>query len=322
MKEVNFGPMTFTGTARVILFANKKGGVGKSTVAASVAHMIAIGGRRGGRKVLVIDGDPQATLTEADYGIENGDDGASLSKTLQFGDLLVPVRGVRPNLDVIAGGSMVTGLARKATHATAMAANLQTSLETLCAQEGYEVVIIDSAPGWIEEILLDVFLQVANYLVIPTKSDVGSMKPMRALAEQFFTARAAGASIQLLGVVLFAPDARAPRRTNETFSKIAELLGDSGIEPFGVPIRYNEAASIDLRDHSVTIPELAQLVSETKSATLRKLRSGEDPGRPLWTGSNIAELVGDFQELVYELISRIARYEAQDQPVAAVGSAR
>ncbi len=96
--------MTMSGPARTILVANQKGGVGKSTTVAAVAEMIAAAGKRG-RRVLVVDGgDPQANVTVEDLGV-TGDRGQSLSQTLQYGGApLVPVRNVRPNLDVVAGG--------------------------------------------------------------------------------------------------------------------------------------------------------------------------------------------------------------------------
>ena len=94
--------MTMTGPARTILVANQKGGVGKSTTVAAVAEMIATAGKRG-RRVLVVDGDPQANVTVEDLGVD-GDRGQSLAATLQFGTPLTPVRDVRTHLDVIAGG--------------------------------------------------------------------------------------------------------------------------------------------------------------------------------------------------------------------------
>jgi len=63
-----------SGVARAILVANQKGGVGKSTTVAAVAEMIAAAGKRG-RRVLVVDGDPQANVTVEDLGIE-GDRGS------------------------------------------------------------------------------------------------------------------------------------------------------------------------------------------------------------------------------------------------------
>ncbi len=75
--------MTMNGQARVVLVANQKGGVGKSTTVAAIAEMIAAAGKRG-RRVLVVDGDPQANVTVEDLGVD-GDGGQSLAQTLQFG---------------------------------------------------------------------------------------------------------------------------------------------------------------------------------------------------------------------------------------------
>ena len=49
------------GVARVVVFANQKGGVGKTTSALNVACGLA----RLGRRVLLVDMDPQATATVA-----------------------------------------------------------------------------------------------------------------------------------------------------------------------------------------------------------------------------------------------------------------
>jgi len=141
--------MTMTEAARVILVANQKGGVGKSTTVATVAEMIATAGKRG-RRVLVVDGDPQANVTDDDLGVD-GDRGQSLAATLQFGTPLVPVRNVRAHLDVIAGGPQLA-IAGAAAHLMTengidMAANLQSQLAALCNAEGYDVVLIDSGPG-------------------------------------------------------------------------------------------------------------------------------------------------------------------------------
>lgn len=103
---VNFGDMTFTGEARVVLVANRKGGVGKSSLVAAAANAVASGGRGGGHRVLVIDGDPQGTITKSDLGARDNDGGESLGMSLLYGRHdLEPLIEVKPNLDIVAGGS-------------------------------------------------------------------------------------------------------------------------------------------------------------------------------------------------------------------------
>ncbi len=310
--------MTFSGSARVILVANRKGGVGKSTTVAAVAQQIATGGRRGGRKVLVIDGDAQGNCTEDDLGTEASDGGSGLAQTLQFGTPLKPVRGVRPNIDIIPGGGALS-LVSASIHAMRengidMAAHLQSELEKLCAAEGYELVLIDTGPG--EVPLLETFLSIANYLIIPTKSDESSFKGVAKLAKHFFAAQRAGASIKLLGVLLFGADHRAFKRNQDLLEQIREMLDGSGVDPFGVVIRHAESASIDARSRGVAVNELQGIADEERNEILSSLKRGEKPARSLWS-SNSSGVAADYQQLVYEMMKRLAQYE-QDSPRAAV----
>ncbi|WP_026256750.1 ParA family protein [Mycobacterium sp. 155] len=312
--------MTMGGSARVILVANQKGGVGKSTTVAAIAEMIATGGRRGGRKVLVIDGDPQGTVSRTDLGAPS-DSGASLAQTLQYGSPLQPQRDVRPNLDVIPGGpnlSIVGAAAYAMVEAGVnMAANFERSLQQLCDQEQYELVLIDSAPGDVP--LLDTFLAVANYLIIPTKSDRGSQDGVALLAQRFWRVRKAGALINLLGVVLFDVDRSATRRNQDTIEQISEMLEGSGVEPFGAVIRHLEGAAVDMRNLAVTAGELPALANADKKERLARLRKKERPERGMWS-SDPSGVAADYQELVYEMIKRLARYEADNTDIAIVGA--
>lgn len=310
--------MTFSGNARVILVANRKGGVGKSTTVAAIAQQIATGGRRGGRKVLAIDGDAQGNLTEDDLGTAASDGGAGLAQTLQFGAPLNPVRGVRPNIDIIPGGGALS-LVSAAIHAMRdngidMAAHLQTQLETLCAVEGYDLVLIDTGPG--EVPLLETFLGIANYLIIPTKSDESSFKGVGKLAKHFFAAQRAGASIQLLGVLLFGADHRAVKRNQDLLEQLSEMLEGSGVDPFGLVIRHSEGATIDARGRGLAITELPGIAATERREILSSLKKGERPARSLWS-SNSSGVAADYQQLVYEMMKRLAQYE-QGSPRAAV----
>ena len=71
---------------RTVLVANRKGGVGKTSVVTTIASMIA----RPDRRVLVIDSDSQGNATKSDLGV-TGDDGRSFMSALQYGDQLTVV---------------------------------------------------------------------------------------------------------------------------------------------------------------------------------------------------------------------------------------
>lgn len=301
--------MAHLGRTRTVLVGNRKGGVGKSTTVAAVGTMIALGGRR----VLVIDGDPQGNVGAMDLG-EPGDCGLSLAQTLQFGTPLEPVRNVRPNLDLIAGGRKlaVVGAAAHVMRDSGidMAANFRAALEALCEAEQYDLVLIDSAPG--DVALLDTYLAAANYLIIPTKADQASLSGVEQLAQRFWLARKNGATINLLGVVLFDVNPRAEKRNAEIFTQVSEMLEGSGVEPFATAIRSAGAAAVDMRNLQVSAGELPALAAEDRKRRLARLRRNEAPERSMWA-SDPTGLASDYQQLVYDIIKRLAHYE-QGQP--------
>lgn len=298
-----------TTRARSILVANQKGGVGKSTTVATSAEMIAAGGHHG-RRVLVIDGDPQANVTVEDLGVE-GDRGQSLAQTLQYGAPLVPVRDVRSNLDVIAGGPQLAIVGASAhmmrENGIDMAHNLQTQLDALCEAEGYDLVIIDSGPGDVP--LLDTYLSVARYLLIPTRDDQASIGGVERLARRFWRARKQGATIELLGVLLFDVNPRAEKRNEGVIAQISEMLEGSGSAPFNVHIRSAPAAAVDMRTLHKTAGELVALANDDRRMRLSALRGKNKPSRAMWT-SDPSGLAADYQQLVKEIVSRLLKFEA------------
>ena len=304
--------MTMNGQARVVLVANQKGGVGKSTTVAAIAEMIAAAGKRG-RRVLVVDGDPQANVTVEDLGVD-GDGGQSLAQTLQFGAPLTPVRDVRPNLDVIAGGPhlAVAGATAQvmAENGINMAANLEAQLSLLSDSEGYDLVVIDSGPGDVP--LLDTYLSVANYLLIPTRDDQASLGGVARLAKRFWHARKRGSSIQLLGVLLFDVNPRATKRNEDVFAQVNEMLAGSGTTPFDITIRSAPAAAVDMRTLHKTAGELVALAHDERRSRIAKLRGKESPTRAMWS-SDPSGLAADYQELVRQIIGRLRRFEAPVQ---------
>ena len=91
--------------ARTIAVANQKGGTGKSTIAVNLA--VALG--ESGKRVLLVDVDPQADATSM-FGVEVSDSQRSLYDVM-VGEAELPdavLRHVTPGVDLMAGDERMT----------------------------------------------------------------------------------------------------------------------------------------------------------------------------------------------------------------------
>ena len=301
--------------ARVVLVANQKGGVGKTSIVTALAGLIA----RPDRRVLVVDADPQGNATSSDLGIR-GDRGRGLMMALQYGEPPQVERDVRPGLDLVAGGPLLAQVGALTASAVQtgldLVANLRGALAQVCASGGYNVVLVDSGPG--DAPLLDALLRVTRYLVVPTKDDDASLSGVELLALRYLQARQTGAAVELLGVVLFDANPRATARNGQVLDDIDGLLEGSGASSFQTIIRSDRAAALDLRAAHLTPAELVLATAEQNKSRLARLRSGgkhraarmADGGAParLWSRDPSA-LAGDYQALARELLTRIAAAE-------------
>ena len=141
--------------ARIIAFANQKGGVGKTTLAFHLAKAIAEGGQR----VLAVDNDPQGNLTESLLNL-NAELEADISDIYK-GAQVVP-QNLGDNLDLI--GSNIR-LATAGDGDFDLVFRLREGLADLV--EEYDVVIVDSLPSL--GTLQLAALTVATDLLIPVK---------------------------------------------------------------------------------------------------------------------------------------------------------
>lgn len=295
--------------ARVVLVANQKGGVGKSSVVSAVAGMIA----RPARRVLVVDADQQGNAGRNDFGVA-GDRGKSLAMALQYGAPLEPLRDVRPGLDVISGGPILASIAAVVASSSDtgidIAENLRTTLGELCMTEGYALVLIDSGPG--DAPLLDALLGTTRYLLVPSCDDEASFDGVELLAGRYLRSKSAGAQVDLLGVVLFNVNPRATARNEAALATLTELLEGSGAGAFATTIRTDRATAIDLRQQHLTPGELVEAADHEKKRRLRQLSAGQGMRgqKRLWS-RDPGGLATDYQELAREILARVAEYEGR-----------
>jgi len=147
------------GLARVVVVAQGKGGVGKTSLTANVAGLAALAGHH----VLAVDLDQQGNLAR-DLGYEPGD-GEQLLQAFVSGRPVPVLKNVRPGLDVAPGGPAVADLlgiafARSGRGGKDLADVLLTALSPVVGE--YDLVLVDTPPG--ERLLVEAALAVASYV--------------------------------------------------------------------------------------------------------------------------------------------------------------
>jgi len=158
----------------IITVANQKGGVGKTTTAVTLGHGLS----RDGRRVLVVDLDPQGHVAFA----------LGMKKTNGLYRLLVesePLHKVaeeaRPNMDIIASDKTGEAVGRYVTTLNFRERVIKKALKGAT----YDVIILDTPPSL--GVLHVAALVASHWILIPTKLDAmavdGVNEILRSMAE-------------------------------------------------------------------------------------------------------------------------------------------
>lgn len=254
---------------------NGKGGTGKTSIVANLAGLFAAAEYR----ILAVDLDPQGNLGRDLGYLDTSDGGQALfSAVMTPGAPLVPLRDVRPGLDVICGGEYVEDLS------SALAARGQRGKETTRAVRdqlaplagNYDLILIDCPPG--NRPLQQQALSAAHYALIPTRSDDASLDGLVRVAELFAAAReTTNPGIELLGVVLFGIGSRARRIAEAARSAVARDLGDATLM-FDTEIRHVEGPAQDCRRLGLLVHEIEAELPDARRARFAWLRARRGQG--------------------------------------------
>jgi chromosome partitioning protein len=290
------------GLTRVFVIGNGKGGVGKTTITANTGGLAAADGAR----VLLVDLNGQGNIGR-ELGYRKGpldDEGEALYDAVMNGSPLVPIRNVRPNLDVAVGGPHVGRLPAHLDLKYQGQAKKQVLMLAVALQQvtgSYDIVMIDSPPE--NPPLQQLALAAARWLIVPVKSDSAAIEDgLGGIARQFGLVRKqVNPYLELLGVVLFASGSSSTAIRREVIKDVEKTIG-KGAPMFSSVVRHSEAVARQSRDRGRLVHELEEELANNPA--FWQVRSGEASNDQIvsQTSRSVAE---DMAKLTREVFTRM-----------------
>ena len=226
--------------------ANQKGGVGKTTTSINLAVGIA----NAGKKVLLLDFDPQANTTS---GIGANVEDAPSAYPALLGDAPIEdccLKTKYENLDIIPANMDLSGIEIELAGQDDQILRLRNILADLRASEKYDYCIIDTPPSL--GILMTSALVASDDVLIPLQCEWFGLEGLAKIIEIIYQIKESGSNpnLEVGGILMTMYDSR----TNLSKSVVAEVQQYFGEEIYKtkVPrsVRISESPS-----HALTIFE-------------------------------------------------------------------
>ncbi|WP_020528739.1 ParA family protein [Flexithrix dorotheae] len=125
--------------AEIISVLNRKGGVGKTTTTINLGKALSLVGK----KVLVIDNDAQANLTEG-LGVELEEGDPTIYQSYKFGSPL-PIIEIEENFDMVPSGSELDAYQNEINADIARNYKLKKAIKPI--RDKYDFILIDCPPS-------------------------------------------------------------------------------------------------------------------------------------------------------------------------------
>lgn len=179
---------------KIIALANQKGGVAKTTSTYNLGVTLA----KRGRRVLLVDMDPQASLTIC-AGLEPYDYENTISTLLQGTTTPMDcVQTIKDNLSIITSSIALAGLEIGLVSRTMRELILKKALKSI--QPAYDYILIDCPPQL--SILTINALSAADYVIIPSKTDYLSYRGIEQLLDTISVTREeCNDKLEIMGVI-------------------------------------------------------------------------------------------------------------------------
>jgi len=223
----------------IIAVANQKGGVAKTTTTLNAAHALGENGHR----VLMVDFDPQSSLTvalqfdmrqlgQSVYNALIGDDGTTLA------DVIRPTE--MPGVDIAPASIELSKAERQLINEINREQTLAQALAPL--RDRYDYILIDCPPSL--GILTTNALAAADAVLIPIESDYLALKGAQLLLDTIETVRRKlQPKLSILGVLVTKYDARTAHG-KQMLREIREAFGDLVLDkPVGLSVHAKDATA-------------------------------------------------------------------------------
>lgn len=234
---------------KIIAFSNQKGGVGKTTTVLNVADYVA----RSGKKVLMIDIDPQGNLTSG-YGIAKNRIENSLydlmTGSAKFEEVVLPTG--YENLDILPCNMDLAGLEVELVSVPNRAKVLANALKGKI--DGYNFVMIDCPPSL--GVLTLNALCACDGVIVPIQSEFFALEGLSQLMNTIkLVKERINPKIKVEGVILTMYDGRSlmAKQVSDEIkkyfgTKVFEVPAPRNIKlcespSFGVPISQHAPKS-------------------------------------------------------------------------------
>ena len=226
--------------AKIIAVANQKGGVGKTTTAVNLG----IGLAEAGKKVLLIDGDPQGSLTislgysepdKLDVTLVDVIEKVVNEEDIPEGYAII---NYKKNVDLIPSNIELSAVEISLVNTMSRELVLQSFIES--AKSKYEYIIIDCMPSL--GIMTVNALACADTVLIPVQAAYLPVKGLQQLIKTIYTVkRRLNPKLEIEGILLTMVDVRT-NNAKDISTEVNEVYGKSiPVFPVEIPLSVRAA---------------------------------------------------------------------------------